>query len=115
MLNITQLEILVYTLLGIAVFGIAYMLKKYRELSDQFIEEKLMFLNYTIPVVERMIPILPDKYQDEAKLILDIMKEMKTINEALKNMSAVDRFKAWKSYKKTLEMKLKLKLKLIEG
>jgi hypothetical protein len=115
MLNITQLEILVYTLLGIAVFGIAYMLKKYRELSDQFIEEKLMFLNYTIPVVERMIPILPDKYQDEAKLILDIMKEMKTINEAIKNMPATARFKAWKSYKKTLEMKLKLKLKLIEG
>ena len=106
---------MVYTLLGIAVFGIAYMLKKYRELSDQFIEEKLLFLSYTIPVVEKMIPILPDNYQDEAKLILDIMKEMKTINEALKNMSAVGRFKAWKSYKKTLEMKLKLKLKLIEG
>ena len=115
MLDITQLEILVYALLGVAVFGIAYMLKKYRELSDQFIEEKLVFLSYTIPVVERMIPILPDKYQGEAQFLLELMKEMKTINEAIKNMPATARFKAWKSYKKTLELKLKLKLKLIEG
>lgn len=114
-MDVTQLEILVYALLGVAVFGIAYMLKKYRELSDQFIEEKLMFLSYTIPAVEKMIPILPDKYKSEAQFLLDLMKEMKTINEAIKNMPATARLKAWKSYKKTLEMKLKLKLKLIEG
>ena len=115
MLDITQLEILVYALIGVAVFGIAYMLKKYGELSDQFIEEKLMFLGYTIPVVERMIPILPDKYHGEAQFLLELMKEMKTVNEAIKNMHATARFKAWRSYKKTLELKLKLKLKLIEG
>jgi hypothetical protein len=115
MLSPEMLELIIGILIGFTVTTLAYLLKKYGEISDQFIEEKLMFLSYTIPVVERMIPILPDKYQGEAQFLLELMKEMKTINEALKNMSAVDRFKAWKSYKKTLEMKLKLKLKLIEG
>jgi hypothetical protein len=115
MLDVTQLEILVYALFGVAVFGIAYLLKKYGELSDQVIDEKLTALNYIIPVFEQLIPVLPDKYHNEAQFLLELLKDMKTINEAIKNMPATARLKAWKSYKKTLEMKLKLKQKLIEG
>jgi regulator of protease activity HflC (stomatin/prohibitin superfamily) len=62
-----------------------------------------------------LIPVLPDKYQNEAQFLLDLMKEMRSLNEAIKNVPATARLKAWKSYKKTLEMKLKLKQKLIEG
>jgi len=115
MLNTTQLEILVYVLFGVAVFGIAYILKKYKELSDHIIDEKLTALNYLIPVLEQVVPTLPDKYQSEAQFILDLMKEMKSLNEAIKNIPATARLKAWRNYKKILETKLKIYRTFVAG
>ena len=93
----------------ISVFTIAYLLKKYSELANQIIDEKLTALNYLIPALEQIIYFLPDKYMNEATLILDLLKEMKTINEAIKGTSALRWYSLWKEYKKTLSLKLKLK------
>ncbi|MEM0060411.1 MAG: hypothetical protein QXW80_02690 [Candidatus Micrarchaeia archaeon] len=102
-------NIIAITSLIISVFTIAYLLKKYSELANQIIDEKLTALNYLIPTLEQIIPFLPDKYKDEATLILDLLKEMKTINEAIKGTSTLRWYSLWKEYKKTLNLKLKLK------
>lgn len=112
-MDVMQLEILVYALFGVAVFSIAYVLKKYGELSDQIIDEKLLAFDFVIPALEQIIPYLPDKYKEEATFILDLLKDMKTINEAIKNVPATARLKAWRSYRKTLEAKYKLKQRLL--
>jgi len=93
---------------------LAYLLKKYGEISDQIIDEKITALNYLIPAVEQIVPVLPDKYQSQAQFILDMLKEIKSVNEAIKNVPATARLKAWKRYKKVLEVKLKLIGGLIE-
>jgi len=87
---------------------LAYLLKKYGEISDQIIDEKITALNYLIPAVEQIVPILPDKYKSQAQFILDMLKEIKSVNEAIRNVPATARLKAWKKYKKVLEVKLKL-------
>jgi len=102
-------NIIAITSLIISVFTIAYLLKKYSELANQIIDEKLTALNYLIPTLEKIIPLLPDKYKDEATLILDLLKEMKTINEAIKGTFTLRWYSHWKEYKKTLSLKLKLK------
>lgn len=102
-------NIIAITSLIISVFTIAYLLKKYSELANQIIDEKLTALNYLIPTLEQIIHFLPDKYKDEATLILDLLKEMKTINEAIKGTSTLRWYSLWKEYKKTLNLKLKLK------
>jgi hypothetical protein len=115
MVSVQALELIIGILVVVTTSVLAYLLKKYGEISDQIIDEKITALNYIIPAVEQLIPVLPDKYQGEAQFLLELMKDMKTINEAIKNMPATARFKAWKGYKKTIETKLKLKQKLIEG
>jgi hypothetical protein len=102
-------NIIAITSFLISIFTIAYLLKKYTELANHIIDEKLTALNYLIPALEQIIPILPDKYKDKATLILDLLKEMKTINETIKGTSALRWYSLWKEYKKTLNLKLKLK------
>jgi hypothetical protein len=102
-------NIIAITSLIVSVFTIAYLLKKYSELANHIIDEKLTTLNYLIQALEQIIPILPDRYKEEATLILDLLKEMKTINETIKGTSALRWYSLWKEYKKTLNLKLKLK------
>jgi len=108
-LQLNPYNIIAITSFLISVFTIAYLLKKYSELANHIIDEKLTALNYLIPTLEQIIPNLPDKYKDEVTLILDLLKEMKTINEAIKGASSLRWYSLWKEYKKTLNLKLKLK------
>jgi len=114
MVSVQALELIIGILVVVTTSVLAYLLKKYGEISDQIIDEKITALNYLIPAVEQLIPVLPDKYQNEAQFILNLLKEVKSVNEAIKNVPATARLKAWKKYKKVFETKLKLASGLIE-
>jgi hypothetical protein len=105
----TPYELVLTTLLVVSVFALAYLFKKYNDLARQVIDEKLLVLGFVIPTLEQIIPLLPDKYKEQATLILDLLKDMKTINEALKQVSPLRWHGLWKEYRKTLLYKYKLK------
>jgi hypothetical protein len=87
----------------VAVLLIAYLYKKYTDLARLFIEEKLTALKYIVPALEQLIPILPDKYREQATLILGVLKEMKSINEALQNLPTAEWLPRWRGFAAKLE------------
>jgi hypothetical protein len=113
MVSVQALELIIGILVVVTTSVLAYLLKKYGEISDQIIDEKIAALSFIVPALEQLIPALPDKYKEEATFILDLLKDMKTINEAIKNVPASERLKAWRSYRKTLEAKYRLKQGLL--
>jgi hypothetical protein len=102
----TPYELALTALLVVSVGALAYLFKKYNDLARQIIEEKLLALNFLVPGLEQIIPLLPDKYKEEATIILGVLKEMKAINEALKQVSPLKWYGLWKGYKVRLEAML---------
>jgi hypothetical protein len=102
----TPYELALAALLVVSVGALAYLFKKYNDLARQVIEEKLLVLNFLVPVLEEVLPLLPDKYKGEAIIILRVLKEMKAINEALRAHTPLKWYGLWRRYKVRLEAML---------
>jgi len=78
---------------------IAYVWMKNRELAQTVIEEKNTILEFTIPILEEIKDILPPDKQVKVAVLLEGLKLMHKINEALAQVPATKLRKAWLTYK----------------
>ena len=78
---------------------IAYVWMKNRELAQTVIEEKNTILEFTIPILEEIKDILPPDKQAKVAVLLEGLKLMHKINEALAQVPASKLRKAWLTYK----------------
>lgn len=93
-------EMIIYGGVVIAVTGIlAFLYKKYTETVKMFLEEKLTYLEWTIKLIEEILPYLPDDVKKKVTTYLGFLKWWKAVNEALLGVSPTSSFKLWKQYK----------------
>jgi len=78
---------------------IAYVWMKNRELAQTVIEEKNTILEFAIPILEEIKDILPPDKQAKVAVLLEGLKLMHKINEALAQVPASKLRKAWLTYK----------------
>jgi len=93
-------ELLIYVIILVLVTGIlAFLYKKYTELVKMVLEEKLVYLEWTIRLFESLLPVVPDEWKKHITEYLAFLKWWKTVNEALLGASPAAAFALWKQYK----------------
>jgi len=78
---------------------IAYVWLKNRELAKTVLEEKNEILAFAIPILEEIKDILPPDKQAKVAALIEGLKLMREINEALLKVPAAKLRKAWLTYK----------------
>ena len=78
---------------------IAYVWLKNRELAKTVLEEKNEILAFAIPILEEVKDILPPDKQTKVAALVEGLKLMREINEALLKVPATKLRKAWLTYK----------------
>ena len=78
---------------------IAYVWLKNRELALTVLEEKNEILALAIPILEEVKDILPPDKQAKVAALIEGLKLMREINEALLKVPAAKLRKAWLTYK----------------
>jgi len=81
---------------------IAYVWLKNRELALTVLEEKNEILAFAIPILEEVKDILPPDKQAKVAALIEGLKLMREINEALLKVPAAKLRKAWLTYKAQL-------------
>ena len=79
----------------VAIALIVYVWLKNRELAQTILEEKIKILNYAIPILEEVKGILPPDKQAKVATLIEGLKLMKQINEALLQTPLSKLKKAW--------------------
>jgi hypothetical protein len=89
-------ELVIYLIILVLVTGIlAFLYKKYTELVKMFLEEKLVYLEWTIKLFESLLPIVPDEWKKYITDYLAFLKWWKAVNEALLGASPTRAYKLW--------------------
>jgi len=89
-------ELVIYLIILVLVTGIlAFLYKKYTELVKMFLEEKLVYLEWTIKLFESLLPVVPDEWKKHITDYLAFLKWWKAINEALLGTSPTQAYKLW--------------------
>jgi len=83
----------------VAIALIVYVWMKNRELAQTVIEEKNTILELTIPILEEVRDILPPDKQAKVATLIEGLKLMHKINEALLQVPATKLRKAWRMHK----------------
>jgi len=78
---------------------IVYVWMKNRELAQTVIEEKNTILEFVIPILEEVKDILPPDKQTKVATLIEGLKLMHKINEALLEVPASKLRKAWTMYR----------------
>ena len=107
-------EAIIYGAIVVLVTGIlAFLYKKYSEVVRMFLEEKLTYLEWTIKLLEMILPTLPDEYKKHVLDYLAFLKWWKAINEALLGVSPTQVYKLWIEKKGKADLEIKaLKAKM---
>lgn len=85
-----------------AVALIAYVWLKNRELAKTVLEEKVEILDTLLPLLESFVPLLPPEKQPAARKTVELLKELKKVNEALLQAPLRKLRKVWLSFKAKL-------------
>ena len=86
----------------VSIALIVYVWLKNRELAQTVIEEKNTILEFAIPILEEVKGILPPDKQVKVAVLLEGLKLMREINEALLKVPATKLRKAWLTRKAQL-------------
>ena len=107
-------EAIIYGAIVVLVTGIlAFLYKKYSEVVRMFLEEKLTYLEWTIKLLEMILPTLPDEYKKHVLDYLAFLKWWKQINEVLLGASPTAAYKLWIEKKGKADLEIKaLKAKM---
>jgi hypothetical protein len=89
-------ELVIYLIILVLVTGIlAFLYKKYTELVKMFLEEKLVYLGWTIKLFESLLPVVPDEWKKHLTDYLAFLKWWKAVNEALLGANPTQVYKLW--------------------
>jgi len=107
-------EAIIYGAIVVLVTGIlAFLYKKYSEVVRMFLEEKLTYLEWTIKLLEMLLPALPDEYKKHVLDYLAFLKWWKQVNEMLLGVSPTTVYKLWVEKKGKADLEVKaIKVKL---
>jgi len=107
-------EAIIYGAIVVLVTGIlAFLYKKYSEVVRMFLEEKLTYLEWTIKLLEMLLPTLPDEYKKHVLDYLAFLKWWKQINEVLLGVSPTTAYKLWIEKKGKADLEIKaIKVKM---
>jgi hypothetical protein len=101
-------ETIIYGAVVVLVTGtLAFLYKKYGEVVRMFLEEKLTYLEWTIKLLETILPTLPDEYKKYVTDYLAFLKWWKQINEALTGVSPTAVYKVWAEKKAKADLEIK--------
>jgi len=82
---------------------IAYVWLKNRELAKTVLEEKVEILDTLLPLLESLVPVLPPEKQPAARKTIELLKELKKVNEALLQAPLRKLRRTWLSFKAKLD------------
>jgi len=107
-------EAIIYGAIVVLVTGIlAFLYKKYTEIVRMFLEEKLTYLEWTIKLLEALLPALPDEHKKHVLDYLAFLKWWKQVNEVLLGVSPTTVYKLWVEKKGKADLEVKaIKVKL---
>ena len=82
---------------------IAYVWLKNRELAKTVLEEKVEILDTLLPLLESLVPLLPPEKQPAARKTIELLRELKKVNEALLQAPLRKLRRTWLSFKAKLD------------
>jgi len=101
-------EAIIYGAIVVFVTGIlAFLYRKYSEVVRMFLEEKLTYLEWTIKLLETILPTLPDEYKKHVLDYLAFLKWWKQVNEVLLGVSPTTVYKLWVEKKSKADLEIK--------
>ena len=97
------IEVLYGAGLVVAAALTAYMYYKYRTFAKLVFEEKRLVLEKTIPVLEKLEPIVPPQYKEEYHFLIGFLKELKRVNEVLAQLPESERLEVLRAFAEKLK------------
>jgi len=101
-------EAVIYGAVVVLVTAVlAYLMKKYNEMVKMFLEEKLTYLEWTIKLIELILPTLPDETKKHVLDYLAFLKWWKQVNEVLAGASPTTAYRIWSEKKCRADTEIK--------
>ena len=93
--EITWFDVVLAAGLLTAVALIAYIWQKNRELAETVLEEKILVLDYLIPILESSADYLPPEKKEQVKTYVQLLKIIQKVNSELLQVPAAKLRKTW--------------------
>lgn len=89
---------ILYATVIVAAGAIAFLYKKHSEAVRTVLEEKIIFIDYSLPFLEAIQPHLPPETQAKVREFTGFLKWWKAVNEALLASSPTEMRSLWLRY-----------------
>jgi len=93
--EITWFNIVLAAGLLVAVLFIVYAFRKNRELAQLVLEEKILVLDYLVPILEAVADYLPPEKREQVRRYVELLKLVQKVNAELLQVPAAKLRKVW--------------------